>query len=271
MVKKRPRAPARMQLRAMAMARWLLPPEPVEGAGSPDQHGVALLGQERAAGEAADKRLVDRRGLEHEVVDVLGQRQLGDGELILDRARLLFGDLGAQQVADEALRFVLTLQRDGQRLVIGRLHAVELQLAHHVEHFGPFHGSGAPIARQRRAFFRTPYEAVVAGAIGDRRVAERQRRRGLDRRRRPRITAARENVEDDVGGVDAFGQRLGAGGLDRRQPVGEHGGQDFDHLPVAVVGARELAPHPLQRRRQHPVLERRPLRKAPGLRASTGT
>ena len=133
-VKKRPRAPARMQLRAMAMARWLLP-----GAGSPYQDGVALLGEKGAAGERADERLVDRRVLEHEVVDVLGQRQLGDGELVLDRARLLFGDLGAQQVADEALRLMLALQRDGQRLVVGGLHAVELQLAHHVEHFGPFH------------------------------------------------------------------------------------------------------------------------------------
>jgi hypothetical protein len=123
----------------MAMARWLLPPELVEGAGSPYQHGVALLGKKAAAGERADQRLVDRRVLEHEVVDVLGERQLGDGQLVLDRARLLFGDLGAQQVADEALRFVLTLERDGQRLVVGGLHAVELQLAHHVEHFGPFH------------------------------------------------------------------------------------------------------------------------------------
>jgi hypothetical protein len=67
------------------------------------------------------------------------------------------------------------------------------------------------------------------------------------------------------------GDRFGAGGLDRRQPVGEHRGEDVDHLPIAIVGAGELAPHALHRRRQHPVLEGCAVRKAPGLRASTGT
>ena len=59
------------------------------GAGSPDQDDIALLGDEAAGGEVAHESLVDRRVLEREVVDVLGQRQLGDGELVLDRARLL--------------------------------------------------------------------------------------------------------------------------------------------------------------------------------------
>ena len=63
-------------------------------AGSADQDDVALLGDEAAAGEIAHQSLVDRRVLEGEVVDVLGQRQLGDGQLILDRARLLLRDLG---------------------------------------------------------------------------------------------------------------------------------------------------------------------------------
>ena len=48
------------------------------GAGSADQHGVALLGEEGAAGEVANESLVDRRVLEGEVVDVLGERQLGE-------------------------------------------------------------------------------------------------------------------------------------------------------------------------------------------------
>ncbi len=39
-------------------------------AGSADQHGVALFGQERAVGETVDECLVDWRALEHEVVDV---------------------------------------------------------------------------------------------------------------------------------------------------------------------------------------------------------
>ena len=55
--------------------------------------------------------------------------------------------------------------------------------------------------------------------------------------------------------MDAVGDRLGARGLDRWQAVGEHRGEDVDHLPIAVVGAGELAPHALHRRRQHPVLE----------------
>src|SRR5579863_9198984 len=45
---------------------------------------VALLGDEGAACEIAHQRLVDRRVLEREVIDVLGQRQLGDGELVFD-------------------------------------------------------------------------------------------------------------------------------------------------------------------------------------------
>jgi hypothetical protein len=53
------------------------------GAGSADQHGVALLSDEAATGEVIHERLVDRRALELEVVEVLGERQLGDGELVL--------------------------------------------------------------------------------------------------------------------------------------------------------------------------------------------
>ena len=44
-------------------------------------------------------------------------------------------------------------------------------------------------------------------------------------------------------GVDAVVDRLSAGGLDRRQPIGEHHGQDIDHLPIAVIDAGELAPY----------------------------
>ena len=54
------------------------------GAGPADEHGVALLGDEAAAGKDIDERLVDRRAFELEVVEVLGERQLGDGELVLN-------------------------------------------------------------------------------------------------------------------------------------------------------------------------------------------
>ena len=61
--------------------------------------------------------------------DFLGKRQLGDGHLVLDRARLLLADLGMQEISDDPLRLVLALHRRGDDLVIGRLHPVELQLA----------------------------------------------------------------------------------------------------------------------------------------------
>ena len=54
------------------------------GAGAADQDGVALLGDEVTAGKVIDECLVDRRALELEVVEVLGEWQLGDGELVLD-------------------------------------------------------------------------------------------------------------------------------------------------------------------------------------------
>ena len=86
-------------------------------------------------------------------------------------------------------------------------------------------------------------------------MAEHERGRRDDGDGRPGIALAGENVEDDVGGVDAVGERFGAGRLDRRQPVGEHGNQDVDHLPIAVIGPGQLAPHALHGSRQHPGLE----------------
>ncbi len=66
------------------------------GAGSPDQYDSALVRQEVAPGRVAHQRLVDWRAIEAEVVDILGQRQLGDVDLVFDRACLLLIDLGSQ-------------------------------------------------------------------------------------------------------------------------------------------------------------------------------
>jgi hypothetical protein len=52
-----------------------------------------------------------------------------------------------------------------------------------------------------------PAQPVVAGAIGDRQVPQPQRLGGQDRRRRPGIAPARQDIEDDVGGVDAISER----------------------------------------------------------------
>ena len=57
----------------------------------------------------------------------------------LDRARLLFGNLGLQQVADDCLRLVRPLHRRLDDLVEGGLHAVEPQLAHGGEDLLAFH------------------------------------------------------------------------------------------------------------------------------------
>ena len=47
------------------------------GTGAADQNSVAPLGKEGAAGEIANERLVDRGARELEVVEILGERQLG--------------------------------------------------------------------------------------------------------------------------------------------------------------------------------------------------
>src|SRR5207245_4429130 len=48
---------------------------------------------------------------------------------------------------------------------------------------------------------------------------------------------------------------LGAGRFHSHQTVAQHRRQYLDHLTVAVVGALQLAPQPLQAGRQRPVLE----------------
>ena len=62
-----------------------------------DQHGVALLGKESAASEVAHQGLVDRRAIKLEVVDVLGEREPGHGEQVLDGPGLLLVDLGGDR------------------------------------------------------------------------------------------------------------------------------------------------------------------------------
>ena len=78
----------------------------------------------QSARERDPLSLVDRRAIEPEVVDILGQRQLGDGQLVLDRPRLLLGDLGPQQITDNARRLALALDAGCHHLVVGGTHAV---------------------------------------------------------------------------------------------------------------------------------------------------
>jgi hypothetical protein len=61
------------------------------------------------------------------------------GSLVLDRARLLLGDLGAEQIAEDARRLVPALDAGGHHLVIGRPHAEELERRHQLENVGSLH------------------------------------------------------------------------------------------------------------------------------------
>ena len=72
-----------------------------------------------------------------------------------------------------------------------------------------------------------------------------------------RIAAARQNVENDVGGMHALLQGLGAGAFDRGETVVENGGEDFHHLPIAIGRACELAADLFYGGGQNPIFERR--------------
>lgn len=64
-----------------------------------------------------------------------------------------------------------------------------------------------------------------------------------------------QDVEHDIGGMDAMTEGFGTGGFHRRQTVSQHRVEDVDHLPIAIVGAGKPTPDPLDRGRQHPVFE----------------
>lgn len=85
-----------------------------------DQHDIALAGEEGAGGEVADQPLVYRGVSELEVSDLLGERQLGDHNLVLDRPCVRVGDLRLQQIADDVLNRILALDRVSDHLVIGK-------------------------------------------------------------------------------------------------------------------------------------------------------
>src|SRR5215470_12596027 len=109
------------------------------GASAANQYGIALLSNKGAARQIADQRLVDRRAGKVEVGNVFRQRQLGNGQLVFDRARLLFSDLGVEQIADDAGWLVPALDAGDHHLIIGRSHPVELERRHQLENVGAFH------------------------------------------------------------------------------------------------------------------------------------
>lgn len=103
-----------------------------------DQDDVALLSGEATAGKIIDERLVDWRSVERDDGDIFGERQFSDGELVIDRSGPLLVDLGVEQVADDALRFMLSLDSGRHDLVEDGLDAMELEFAHEVEDLSLF-------------------------------------------------------------------------------------------------------------------------------------
>jgi integrase/recombinase XerD len=81
----------------------------------------------------------DRRILEREVINILGEGYLGGRELVFDRPCLLLRYLSFEQIASKVLRFVLPLDRRCEGLVVGALHPVEFEFAHHVKDVGFHH------------------------------------------------------------------------------------------------------------------------------------
>uniref|UniRef100_A0A939S5U0 Uncharacterized protein n=1 Tax=Bradyrhizobium barranii subsp. barranii TaxID=2823807 RepID=A0A939S5U0_9BRAD len=96
-------------------------------------------------------------------------------------------------------------------------------------------------------------------------MAKRQGGRRHDVGRWGRFTLTSQDVEHDIGGMNAMSDRLGAGGFHRGQSVCQHRIEDIDHLSIAIVGTGEFAPYTLNRCGQHPVLEGSAITQGTGL------
>ena len=82
-----------------------------------NQHSVALIGNESARGEILDQSLVDWCAIKGEVVNVLGQWEFGDLELITDGAGLFLDNLRLKQIAHNVRRLMLAFDPDGFNLL----------------------------------------------------------------------------------------------------------------------------------------------------------
>jgi hypothetical protein len=86
-------------------------------------------------------------------------------------------------------------------------------------------------------------------------VAQPQRVGRDDIERRWRLPLAGQEVEHHVATDRAAGERFGAGRFNRVDAVAGNRGQDANHLAIAIGMAGKPATHPLDRRRQRPVLD----------------
>ena len=86
-----------------------------------------------------------------------------------------------------------------------------------------------------RSIWAGPPETVVACPIGHGLVGQAQRGGGEQQRRRIRIAAAHQDVDDDWRRMDALVEGVAAGGLDVSQPVNSDADENPHHLPVALA------------------------------------
>lgn len=73
-----------------------------------------------------------------------------------------------------------------------------------------------------------------------------------------------QDVQNDTGRMDIMRQRLGTSGFYRINPIGQHGAQDVDHLPITAGLTFQLALHSADRDRQVPFLEGCAVAQCPG-------
>lgn len=96
-------------------------------------------------------------------------------------------------------------------------------------------------------------QAVISVAVGNGLAGQLQRIRGGDCQGWWRLAVPGQDVQHDASGMNVARQRFGACGLYRLDPIGQHGAQDADHLPIASGLTLQLAPHAADRHPAAPV------------------
>ena len=109
----------------MAMARWLLP-----DASSTNQDHVAFGLKKASALKIANQCFVDWAFGEDKVGQFLGHRQMSCPDLVANRARLLLGEFGLEQIAEQILKGALAADGVAQNFVEDGAHAGQMKLQH---------------------------------------------------------------------------------------------------------------------------------------------
>ena len=147
----------------MPMAMWLLP-VPV-----PPTRTTLRLASRKSGRELLEPAGIHGCLVERQVGQLLGERQPGRAHLVVDGAGLLGGDLGLEQGADDLLDAVLALDPGRNDIVVGRLHAEQLQARHQLQDL-----QSAPQVISMALAAGALSSASYARAVGDRRLAQVQ-------------------------------------------------------------------------------------------------